>query len=325
MSDSRFVGKVGFFVAVGIILLALLLMSFSKGLSLFTPTYELRLKAASVGGLKNAAAVLMSGVTVGNVVDAQIPSDSKGVILRLKIQERFKIHADARFAIEQIGFLGDQYVAIYPQKNEAPILKSGDVVTAEEPLNIQEIVRSAAGLMQGVTQTLKVLNEAVSRVDRTVLSDHTLSNVTTTLGNFRIVSERAVAMIDGVSRIVETNSNPISISVSNLVRFSAELDNLAGEMQLTVATNRIELTKAVKNLERTTAVLERLATDVESGKGLAGTLIKDQQLQLNLSVAMANLATLSSNLNRYGLLYKPKPPKNEESLKPLFPGRTPFK
>ncbi len=325
MSDSRFVGKVGFFVAVGIILLALLLMSFSKGLSLFTPTYELRLKTASVGGLKNAAAVLMSGVTVGNVVDAQIPSDGKGVILRLKIQERFKIHADARFAIEQIGFLGDQYVAIYPQKNAAPILKSGDIVTADEPLNIQEIVRSAAGLMQGVTQTLKVLNDAVTRVDRTVLGDQSLSNVTTTLSNFRIVSERAVTMIDGVSRIVETNSNPIATSVSNLVRFSAELDNLAGEMQLTVATNRIELTKAVKNLERTTAVLERLANDVESGKGLAGTLIKDQQLQLNLSVAVANLATLSSNLNRYGLLYKPKPPKNEEAPKPLFPGRTPFK
>ena len=117
MGESRIAVKVGLFVAMGLVLVLLLTMSFSKGLSILTPTYDLYLRAVSVGGLKDRAAVLMSGITVGNVVDSTIPPEGKGVVIRLKIQNKYKIHADARFVIEQIGFLGDQYISIYPTKN----------------------------------------------------------------------------------------------------------------------------------------------------------------------------------------------------------------
>ena len=44
------------------------------------------------------------------------------------------------------GFLGDQYVAVTPVKNEGPVYASGDHAPAEEPFNLQEVARSAAGL-----------------------------------------------------------------------------------------------------------------------------------------------------------------------------------
>ncbi|HEY0455955.1 MAG TPA: MlaD family protein [Verrucomicrobiae bacterium] len=322
MNSSQLAGKVGLFVAIGIVLLALLFMSFSKGLSLFVPTYEVNIHAASVGGLKKNSGVLLSGVTIGNVVDASIPADGSGVLLRLKIQKKYKIHADARWVIEQIGFLGDQYVTIYPTKNQAPFIEPGSTVNAEEPLNFQEIARSASGLIQNVSQTVKILNESIGRIEKTVFSPATLANVTNTLQNFRVISEKGDRMVDGIDKLVSTNAPYIALSVSNLVLFSQDLDKLADEMNATVVTNRIELTKAVKNLERTTAVLERLANDIESGKGLAGSLIKDPQLQANISSTAAHLATLSSNIARYGLLFKPKQPRVES--KTIYPGRNPL-
>src|SRR2546421_2515370 len=171
MNESRTGIKVGLFAALGLILLVLLMMSFSKGLSFLTPTYDLYLRAVSVGGLKDGAAVLISGVTVGNVVGATIPADGKGVTIKLKIQEKYKIHADARFVIEQIGFLGDQYVAVYPIKNEAPILQSRAEVVCEEPLNFQELFRSTGGLIQGVTQVVETVNKVIARLDKTVFTD----------------------------------------------------------------------------------------------------------------------------------------------------------
>ena len=99
--ESRLATRVGLFVALGLVLLVLLLMSFSKGLTILTRSYDLSLRAISVGGLKDRAAVLMSGVTIGNVVEATIPPDGKGVIIKLKIQEKYKIHSDARFRIDQ--------------------------------------------------------------------------------------------------------------------------------------------------------------------------------------------------------------------------------
>lgn len=325
MNEPRLAVKVGAFVATGIIVVALLLLSFSKGFSLFAPTYELHLKATSVGGLRDGSAVLMSGVRIGEVVASDMAPDGQGVVIRLKIHQRYSIRDDARFVIDQIGFLGDQYVAVHPQKNAGKPLPPGAEVVCEEPFNLQEVVRSTTGLIQRVDQTVQVLNDAMQRLDRTVFHEQTLTNLTVTMSNFRLVSERTLTLVDGLGRLVQTNSPPISISVSNLVRFSGDLGNLAGELQLTFSTNRADLTAAVKNMESTTRVLNGLVQDIEAGKGLAGSLVKDEQLRTNLFDMVENLAVLSSNMNKYGLLYKPKQPKKEPVKKPMYPGRSPVK
>src|SRR5437016_4726562 len=126
MNETRFARKVGLFVALSVMLIAALLLIFSKGLNLFTPTYDLRLRSGTVGGLKNRATVLLNGVAIGNVVGTEVAADGRGVIILTRINSKYAIHADARFAIEQIGFLGDQYVAIYSQENKGPVLKAGE-------------------------------------------------------------------------------------------------------------------------------------------------------------------------------------------------------
>jgi hypothetical protein len=83
------------------------------------------------------------------------------------------------------------------------------------------------------------------------------------------------------------------------------------------------LTLAIKNFQATTQVLEGMARDIEAGKGLAGTLVRDTGLQTNVAHLVENLATLSSNLNKYGLLYKPKKPKPAEEPPKVYPGRNP--
>ncbi|MDB6034722.1 MAG: hypothetical protein JWM16_5060, partial [Verrucomicrobiales bacterium] len=90
-------------------------------------------------------------------------------------------------------------------------------------------------------------------------------------------------------------------------------------------TNGVELTKAVNNLERTSMVLERLAKDVESGRGVAGALIKNQALADQLTSTVSHLDTVSSNIARFGILYKPKQPKPPTSNKgPVYPGKNPI-
>jgi len=257
-------------------------------------------------------------------VEATIPQDGKGVTIRVKIQAKYKIHSDARFVIEQIGFLGDQYISIYPTKNQGAILAPGAEVTCEEPFNLQEVVRSASGLMETVNQTIKTVNDMVARLDKMVLSEENLTNINIVIKNMRGASDKAVSMMDGVIRLVDTNGPPISKAVTNLVVFSEELENLAVEMQQTVATNKVELTAAVKHLESMSSIMERLLKDIEAGRGLAGALMRDETLKFDVRQIAINFSTLSSNLNKYGLLYKPKPPKKSSKEQPAYPGRMPF-
>ncbi len=77
MNKSRLEWKVGLFVFVGLVLIALLLLQFSKGLTMFQPTYRILLQATDVGGLKRGAGVLMSGVQVGTVSEIRWPRMAK--------------------------------------------------------------------------------------------------------------------------------------------------------------------------------------------------------------------------------------------------------
>ena len=95
----------------------MLLIQFSKGTSLFRGTYLLNLHAANVGGLKERAGVLVSGVQVGSVSKIVLAGDGKSVTIVLQIYKDCPIYHDARFVIESAGFLGDQYVAVIPTTN----------------------------------------------------------------------------------------------------------------------------------------------------------------------------------------------------------------
>jgi ABC-type transporter Mla subunit MlaD len=301
MDKSRLETKVGLFVFVGLVLLAVLLIQFSKGTSIFRGTYELRLHASNVGGLKQRASVLLAGVQVGNVSDIQLAPDGKSVTILLRIYKQYKIYHDARFVIQQSGFLGDQYVAVIPTANQLPVLQNGADVECEAPFNLQETARAAAGFIQRIDETAKKLDAAVSDVRRLVLNEQTLTNFADTVGNLRAISEQATETVAGLNALVATNGAQIDLAVSNVVFFSQDLIRLSSGAHEIISTNGPEISAAVKNIEVSTENLKKLTDDLQSGRGLAGTLLQNEQLSTNVQTVVANLAIATSNLNRLGL------------------------
>src|SRR5262249_42945878 len=120
MSKSRLEWRVGVFVLIGLTLVVGPVINFSKGGKFIAKKKNIRMRAANVGGLKKKASVLMSGVQVGVVRDIRLGPQGTNVTIFLSIYQEYKIHKDARFLIEQSGFLGDQYVAIVPTENKGP-------------------------------------------------------------------------------------------------------------------------------------------------------------------------------------------------------------
>lgn len=311
--------RVGLFVLVGLVLLAALMLQFSKGLSFFRPTYSILLESEDVGGLRERAAALMSGVQVGMVDSIRLAPDGRRVTIKLTIYEDFRIHKGARFVLEQSGFLGDQYVAIQPAENPGELFKDGDVAKTEAPFNLQQAARSASSLVARLDDTAKRLNDAIVDIHQLLLNPETLTNMAVTVANLRKVSERAVAAVDRVDMIVNTNAPVISQSGSNLVQFTEQLSVTGGRLNDLVEANGDEVTRAVKNLEEATGSLNQLVRDVQAGKGAAGALLTDDQMASNLQTLAANLSITSSNLNRlglWGILWKKKPPREESAAPP---------
>ena len=311
MSQSRLQLKVGLFVFFCLILVAALLVQFSKGTTFFRQTYDIILKTANVGGLRSRASVLMSGVQVGTVGDIQLAPQGTNVAIVLKIYNQYAIRNDARFVIEQSGFLGDQYVAIYPDRNQGPLLTNGAEMPAQEPFNLQEVARSASGFIKHIDDTASNLNAAIIDVRREVLNERTLTNIAFTVDTLERVSVNAGAVVDNLNALIISNGVPAGTTVSNLLVFSQQMNTFARSAQGILDTNQPQINAAVSNLQTSTAMLTNLLAEVRGGKGLVGTLLNNEDLANHVSDLASNLAVTSSNLNRLGLWhflwYHPKP------------------
>ncbi len=310
--------KVGIFVAIGLAIIATLMLIFSHGLSFSKPTYILHMKADTVGGLKKQAPVLLAGVQVGAVSDINLAGDGKSVVMTLKIDRSVKLYSDAKFSIDALGFLGDQFVAIRPRTNAEPALKDGDTVYGEPPFDLQEVARASLGFIHRLDETAQRLNSAIKRIDEVVLAETNLLSLSETIHNFKNVSEGAITTVEQIGSIFKTNEAAIGGSVSNLAHFSDQLNKLADELSETVITNRVTVTRAMNNLEAASRSVTNLLGEVEAGNGLAGSLLKDREMKEHFSETIAsarelafNLNVLSSNINTKGIwrtLWKPKTP-----------------
>ncbi|MBI1842777.1 MAG: MCE family protein [Verrucomicrobia bacterium] len=297
-----------------LLLLVGLILSFSKGLSIFNPSYVLNLQTANVGGIKEQAQVLVGGVRVGSVSRLTLAGNGKTVVLKLRLDRRYPLRQDARFVIEQSGFLGDQHVAVYPQSTDSPLLMEGAIVQCEEPFNLQEAARAATGFIQRVDQTAQRINDAVQRIDRMVLNDTTLSNISLSMANLRRLSEKSLALVDRLDGLAATNAAPVNTAVSNLLSFARAMEQLGRELNATVAENREGLNRTLKHAEAAGQSVEDLAKRLGAGEGVAGSLVKDADVREAWRQTVFNFSLLSSNLNRYGLLYKPRAPRKDSGV-----------
>jgi phospholipid/cholesterol/gamma-HCH transport system substrate-binding protein len=324
MEKSRLETKVGLFVFIGLVLLAALLIQFSKSSSIWRGTYELHLQAANVGGIKQRAGVLLSGVQVGHVAGIRLAPDSKSVTIDLKIYSEFPIYHDARFVIEQTGFLGDQYVSVIPTSNTPPMLVNGDTVACQSPFNLQQVARDAAGFIQRLDETAKKLDDSVSDLRSQVLNAQTLASFGSAITNMKAFTAQALETVQDINAIVSTNGAQVNIAASNAVLFSTELVQLADSAKDVLATNSANIDAATKNFADTSAIFKQLAEDLQAGKGLAGTFLKNPELATNVQTIAANLSVTSSNLNRlglWGIMWSHKPPATNKPTANTNPTR----
>ncbi len=300
MSESR---KVGLFVFLGLALLAVLLLLFSKGTMFQGAAFTLRLKSTNVAGIGSGANVLLSGVKVGRVSHVELDPDGKTVTIYLQIFKKYRLYQDAQFEIEEFGFLGDQFIAIYPGVDHGRELRDGDVVECSPPFNMQAAMARASDTIARIGQATTNVNAAVSDVRRYVLTAQTMTNFANAVDQFNTLTADARNTVSNINLLVAANDQPATDTVSNFNYFSSQLTALGGRMNALVNTNEAGLTTTIKNIETASGLMTNLLGELQTERGLAGRLVKDPQLADHFSELAQNLAMTSSNLNRLGLWY----------------------
>jgi phospholipid/cholesterol/gamma-HCH transport system substrate-binding protein len=130
---------VGLFVLAGLGSLAYLALQVGGIEGNGTGGLELSAEFTEIGGLKERAPVVVSGVRVGRVKRIELTPDLRAVVM-LDVDARYELPTDTSAAIRTEGLLGQQFVALEPGAEDA-LLKSGDKIAfTESALSIERLV-----------------------------------------------------------------------------------------------------------------------------------------------------------------------------------------
>ncbi|MSR67159.1 MAG: MCE family protein [Pedosphaera sp.] len=336
MNSNRYEWRVGFFVILGLALTVFLAMRFSKGSWAWEKSYPLRLTTSNAGAIRGNSSVIMAGVKIGWVREITLDVTGKSVTIHLGIQERYPILDGAIFRIESAGFLGDQNIAVYPGDGKGKRLAPNAEVQGKSPFNLEATAETAQSMLANINSLIQRLDGVVLRLDRDLLSMQTVSNLNSTIANFNGISgeikgftaqmnsigltanqmlNNSMSIVRRMEDIIATNSPAIGATMTNLTRFTEQLNSTSAELQSMLATNKTDIAATLQNVRSATAKAEAILSSIEAGRGVIGGLVKGNELQQRLSEFMTNannaitgFGTLASNLNKHGLFYSPRNP-----------------
>lgn len=130
---------VGLFVLAGVAAVGWL--SLGVGGLAYKGPLGLRLSATfdEIGGLRERAPVLISGVKVGQVRAITLDDEMRARVT-LDLDPRLKLPVDTAAAIRTAGLLGDQFIALVPGAEEE-ILRAGEAIDrTESALSLEKLI-----------------------------------------------------------------------------------------------------------------------------------------------------------------------------------------
>ena len=160
-----------FFVGVIAIILVIagLLLAFTKKLPFTGEGYQIKAVVANAQNIAEKSPVRIAGVEVGKVTTIEPLPDSNAAELTMTIEDNGRpIHEDARMQIRPRLFLeGNLFVDLQPGSPSAPEMESGDTIPIQQTYNsvqLDELLTALQGEVRGNLQVL--LREFGNGLDR---------------------------------------------------------------------------------------------------------------------------------------------------------------
>ena len=282
--------RVGIFVAIGLLAIALMVVYFGRFGESFRGYYRLRVEYPNASGIFKGASVLLAGAKIGSVEhNPVILPNMDGVYVTLKIYEQVRIPSAAQFTIGSSGLLGDRFIQIVLGKDasSSPPLEADAVVRGKGESGFGDVTEQAGVLLSDIQEAVGSINKVAQKLNNDVFKEATIANLNTTLSNLKEMSASLVEASKKVDGVVKKAEGAIE----------------TGKESFVSAKETFTSTKsAADDLKKTIADIRALILQAKQGRGALGALLSDREMSENLKALVANL-------RRHGVLwYKDRAP-----------------
>ena len=159
--------KVGVFVFIGLILLAIFILSIG-GFKTWTSGYHIHFIFNFVNGVKLGAPVRFAGVDVGVVKDIKFILPAEEPVTKVDIdcwvKREVLIPVDSTVWVNTLGLLGEKYVEVMPGEDYSNVLSDNQQLIGEDPVPMQEVTE----LARNIGNNIDVIIEKIKNKEGTL-------------------------------------------------------------------------------------------------------------------------------------------------------------
>ncbi len=268
--------KVGIFVAVGLAILAALVVQFGRLGEGFKTYYPLTIHFSDASGLLKGSDVLLGGAKVGRVASPpRLVASGQGVDVSLRIYEFVKIATDSKFTIGSSGLLGDRFVVVTPPAGKpGSYLAHGARVEGVRERGFDDLTKEGSALIKDLRGTVAKIDTTLDRLNNQALSKENMAHLQQTFDNLN----KTTSALSESSKKIDGVIGKADETMGSAKAAADKVQDVAGDARKTIQTAGKVMNAAL------------------SGNGLLAMLLTNQ--------ALANdLRSLVSNLRQHGLLF----------------------
>jgi len=279
--------KVGLFVFIGLIFIAVMAVIFGQVGQGFKKFYSLTVELPNASGLIKNSDVLLAGARIGYVTDRpKISANAGSVTIEVKIADDIKIPRQTNFQVNSSGLLGDRFVEIVPMrdfdpahydpKDPAQTWNPGDKIAGTKAggLDLEALQNKAVGLFEQLQKEIGELNDVTKKINTGILSETNQKNISDTFSNLKTTSENFTATSKNLDLVVQNAQGTV---------------DAAKQTMTTANSAAVDIRSAVGDARKVLDSARGLVNKAQNGDGLISTLLNNRQLSENLSALVVNL------------------------------------
>ncbi len=283
--------KLGTFVIAGLLFLILLLYMIGKNRNLFGSNYILKARFENVQGLKAGNNIRYSGIEVGTIKRVTILNDTLIEVVML-IDNKMKgiIRKNAVASIGTEGFVGNKVLNISPGKQSAIAAEEDDILSTKKAIDTDEMLRTLDKTNNDISIIAENLKTTIHNINSSdalwkTLNEKTLpDNIRLAVSNIRLAAARAANMVDDLHDLVSDVKNGKG-------SLGAILTDSSYALNLNEAVQKIKSVggHADTLVEEINKFVNSVKNDINSGKGVMNTLLKDSSVVIKLNQSLHNI------------------------------------
>ena len=271
--------------------------SFLKGKSLFDNYKTFYVTYTNVEGLVKSAPVTLNGLAIGKVNDITINESNGSIVVELQITSDFPISSTSAAVLYEPGFIGGKQIAIEPDFSNKTLAENGQELKGDLKLSLTASIQEKLVPLQAKFETVLVEVEQLLKGVNSVLDKKSQENLKITLSELSKTMVEIHAASASVNSIITDNKSDLKGVITNFKKVSNDFSKISDSL------NKANLGKTVKSFNTSLAKVDAILLDLDSGKGSAGKLLKDEALYSNLKSTTKEMELLLRDVRLFPTRY----------------------